>query len=208
MNSTLPNDQRNQSSFGITWALIGFVVVGAALSIRLTSDPRWMSWHLSRLGEGGHLSSAIFNMTMGVAAIILTLIAMRVSEELVQLQQAQRVKPLRNLLIAAALCWVGVACFPFDRFPIIHNIFGYGEALLLMIAMLGLRALCPIFSQRTYTIGMGAAVIVALLLAVFLMTHAVTLLVVELIGQLALFLWLLSMTHDIRMERQKRVIIH
>ncbi len=200
------NDIAPRSSFSITWALIGLVLVGAALSIHLTTDSRWMEWHLSRLGEGGHLSSAIFNYTMGIAAIIFTILAMRISEELQTAEPHDGARVLRNLIIAAAVCWVGVACFPFDAFPVIHNVFGYGEAFILMIAMLGLKQICPRFSNRTYYIGLTASCIMAALLGLYLTIHLTTLLFVELVGEALLFSWLLSMTADMRRIARKPVM--
>lgn len=194
------------SSFGITWALMGLVLVGAAISIHLTTDSRWMEWHLSRLGEGGHLSSAIFNFTISLAAVIFTVIAMRMSDEIQTSEPHDGARTLRNLLIAAAMCWIGVACFPFDTFPLIHNIFGYGEAFILMIAMLGLWRICPRFSTRTYYVGVGAAVVVGLLLVLFLTIRLTTLLFVELVGEALLFAWLLSMTADMRRIKRKPVV--
>ena len=202
MEVQLHDDEvHSPSSFAMVWALLGLVLAGAAASIHLTTDSRWMEWHLSRLGEGGHLSSAIFNYTVAGAAVIFTLVAARISEELEKIQPHQGTRLLRNLFVATALCWIGVACFPFDAFPIIHNIFGYGEALILIMTTLGLRHIYPGFSARTYWIGVAASVVLASLLALFLTIHFTTLLFVELVGQIMLLAWLVSMTADLRARR-------
>ncbi len=189
----------------MTWAMIGLALTGLAISIHLTTDSRWVNWHLSRLGEGEHLSSAIFNFTMGTAALALTLIASRLTEEIELSDPHKGARILRNLIIVAAVCWVGVACFPFDRFPVIHNGFGYGEAFILMFTMLALPRICPRFSRRTYLLGGWSAVIVFMLMVFFLATHAITLLFVELLGQVTLFAWLLSMAYDMRKIRRKPI---
>jgi len=182
------------SSYALTWILIGIVTLGIALSITLTPDTRWMTWHLSRLGEGKSLAAAIFNFTFIFAALILVKLASRIMSE-VSTTGAHR---LRTLFFCVAICWLGVGSFPFDQFPIIHNIFGYSQFLLIGYMMLRLRHICNCFSERTYTIGVGVAVVTALLLALFHLTHFTTLLVVEIIGQFGVYGWLLSMAGDLR----------
>ncbi|MFZ1258185.1 MAG: DUF998 domain-containing protein [Candidatus Saccharimonas sp.] len=186
------------SSFNITWILIGSATVGTALSIALTKDTKWMQWHLSRLGEGASLSSAIFNFTIIMAGLVLLLMAMRITDEITHHKPHPGVGQLRMLLIIAAMCWAGVGAFPFDTWPVIHNVFGYGQFLVLSAAMVGLKHICPRFSPRTYNIGLMAVIITAILVALFHLTHFTTLLVVELIGQLFIYAWLLSMTYDAR----------
>lgn len=182
------------SSYALTWTLIGVVTLGIALSIALTPDSRWMAWHLSRLGEGRSLAAAIFNFTFVFAALILVKLASRIMSE-ISTQGAHR---LRTLFFCVAVCWLGIGSFPFDQFPIIHNIFGYSQFLLIGYMMLRLRHICNCFSERTYTTGVGVAVVTALLLALFHLTHFTTLLVVEIIGQFGVYGWLLSMAGDLR----------
>jgi hypothetical membrane protein len=186
--------RQRASSYTLTWTLIGVVTLGIALSIALTPDTRWMSWHLSRLGEGGSLAAAVFNFTFILAALILVKLASRIMSEL-STPGAHR---LRALFFCVAVCWLGIGSFPFDQFPIIHNIFGYGQFLLIGYMMLRLRHICRCFSERTYTIGVGVAILTALLLTFFHITHFTTLLVVEIIGQLGVYGWLLSMAGDAR----------
>lgn len=51
-----------RSSFHMALLLVGIAVVGIGTSMLLTDDPRWLQWHLSRLGEGGHISSRGFSI--------------------------------------------------------------------------------------------------------------------------------------------------
>ena len=187
---------RSISSFNLAWLFTGITLTGLALSIALTTDSRWSHWHLSRLGEGNSLSASIFNFSLIIAAMILSWLGIKVANEVRGDRPHAGVFILRSLLLFIALCWVGVATFPFDRFPIIHNLFGYGQFLTVGYAMLGLKHLCPRFSDRTYFIGYGAALITGLLMAIFHLTHFTSLLVVELIGQLFIYIWVLSMTAD------------
>lgn len=184
------------SSFNLAWAFTGVTLTGLALSIALTTDSRWAQWHLSRLGEGGSLSASIFNFSLIIAAMILSWLGIKVANEIRGDRPHAGVFILRSVLFFIALCWVGVATFPFDKAPIIHNIFGYAQFFAVGFAMLRLKWLCPRFSDRTYFIGYGATLLTGLLMALFHMTHFTTLLVVELIGQLFIYIWVLSMTAD------------
>lgn len=186
-------------SFGLTWALIGIALTGIAVSIAFTSDPRWMNWHLSRLGEGGHVSSAIFNFTLIAAAMVYVLLANRIAEEVqAHWNQPRAAKILRILFIASAISWIGVACFPFDRFPVIHNIFGYSQFFAVILVMISLGHICPKFSKRSIYAGYLAFGVSVGLMIFFHATHLITLLMVEIIGELLMFAWMISMTHDLR----------
>ena len=186
--------KRTTSSYALTWTLIGVATLGIALSIQLTPDSSWMTWHLSRLGEGHSLAAAVFNFTFIFAALILAKLAARIMSE----TSAKGTNTLRTLLFSVAICWIGVGTFPFDQFPVIHNLFGYSQFLIMGYLMLRLRHICPSFSERTYTIGLGVAITTGLLLALFHLTQFTTLLVVEIIGQLGIYAWLLSMANDLR----------
>lgn len=187
---------RRLTSFNLAWVLVGVTLLGLALSIHLTTDDRWIEWHLSRLGEGSGVAASIFNFSLVVAALIMTWLAVHVTDEVDDRRPHPGLGRLRALLYFVALCWVGVASFPFDKFPIVHNIFGYAQFFAIGVMMLGLKRLCPRFSNRTYMIGYGAAIITGLLMGLFHLTHFTTLLVVELIGQVFIYVWLLSMTYD------------
>lgn len=186
------------TSYNLAWALVGIATTGVSLSMLLTHDTRWMQWHLSRLGEGESLSSAVFNFTIIFTALVLVLLAVRVTDELAKINTHHRANLLRLLLFIAAVCWVGVGIFPFDKFPIIHNIFGYGQFFIICGTMLGIRRLSAVFSDRTHAVGYGAVLITGVMMALFHLTHFTTLLVVELIGQVFVYAWFLSMTSDLR----------
>ncbi len=189
---------KKASSFSLTLALIGIGVVGLSLSMWLTKDTRWMQWHLSRLGEGNEFSSAIFNYSLILAAMVLAALAIRLTDEIRTRDPRRSVTFLRNMMLGAAAAWVGVAIFPFDRFPLIHNIFGYSQMLIICILMLTLKRLTTSFSARTHTIGLIAVLVSGALMTLHHLVHVPSLLLVELVGQVALFAWLISMTTDQR----------
>lgn len=182
------------------WTLIGIAVTGLALSMALTKDTHWTQWHLSRLGEGQQFAAAIFNYSLIAAAMILVLITVRITDEIHQRHPKQSIFVLRTAFLLVAAGWVGVATFPFDRFPTIHNIFGYGQMAIVCFLMLRLKHLSRGFSDRTHAIGLAGAIAGGSLMAMFHLVHTPSLLVVELCGQIILFAWLLSMTRDQRLQ--------
>ena len=149
-------------SFRYAVALVGVAISGLALSIYLTTDSRWMQSHLSRLGEGGHLSSAIFNFTMGLVAVLLAVTATRLTDELERSHRHPRQRYIHVLFLVAAVMCTGVACFPFDTYPSIHNVFGHLSALALVLCMIGLSWLYPYFPRRVYYLGVLSALFVTL----------------------------------------------
>lgn len=178
-------------------------MTGLALSIRLTTDSHWLHWHLSRLGEGSGVSASVFNFSLTLAALILAWLGTRVTDEVDERRPHPGVVALRLLLFFVAVCWAGVASFPFDKFHVIHNIFGYAQFFAIGYMMLWLKRLCPRFSDRTYYIGYIAAITTGLLMGLFHLIHFMTLLSVELIGQVFIYAWVLSMTYDQRRHLQK-----
>jgi hypothetical membrane protein len=194
---------RHFTSYTIAWVLIGVTLTGLALSIRLTTDSYWVQWHLSRLGEGAGVAAHVFNFSLTLAALILAWLGTRVTDEVDEYRPHPGVVALRSTLLFVAICWVGVASFPFDTFPILHNVFGYAQFLAVGFMMLWLKWLCPRFSDRTYYLGYAAAITTGLLMGLFHLTHFLTLLIVELIGQLFIYAWVLSMTYDQRRYLQK-----
>lgn len=190
------------TSHGLTWALIGVCMSGISLSMVLTSDPRWINWHLSRLGEGGHVSSAIFNCTLIVGAVVFVLLARKIAQEVEDRWNDERAaRLLRIFFTISAISWIGVASFPFDRFPVVHNIFGYSQFFAACIIMVLLKQICPTFSRRTIQFGYTAFALTFVLMMVFHVTHAVSLLLVEIVGEFAMFGWLLSMTTDLNARK-------
>ncbi len=189
--------RHKHTSHSFAWALLGVITTGFALSMLITQDTRWANWHLSRLGEGNSTASFIFNGTMILAAMVLILLATRIAEEMNHQGNRPGARWLQGALVVVAVCLVGVGAFPFDKFPIIHNIFGYGQFFVLSGLILALRRVHPGFQERTYLIGYAAVGMTMLLMTLFHLTHFTTLLVVELIGQLLVYVWILAVTHDL-----------
>jgi len=185
-----------RGSFLCTLVLSAIGVIGISASVALTRDMRWMRWHLSRLGEGGGFAAHIFNFTLIACAICLLCVAWQIYDEL-SYDAHDKNRPMIPLLLSAtAICWMGVGLFPFDHYPVIHNVFGYSEFILLGALMLGAKRWHRIISERTYWLGYSAVFVSSAMMLGFHLTHFTSLLVVELVGEAFLFAWLVSFTFD------------
>lgn len=176
--------------------MIGVAYTGMIVSMLLTNDPRWMEWHLSRLGEGGHLSSYIFNASAMIVGVLLVLFGKYAARELSIYHPDTKQRQFVAILGAMGACLFGVALFPFDQFHVVHNIFGYGFFLSAGILMMALSSIVPTISSRTYQLGLAAAAITTTLMVLHHLVHFTPLLVVELVGQLFLFAWLMAIAFE------------
>jgi len=161
-----------------------------------TRDARWAQWHLSRLGEGGGASAIVFNLTVIACAVCLTIIASYLYGERARTVPLGRAEVVRTLLYVVAICWIGIGMFPFDGHPIVHNIFGYGEFIVLGVLIAGMRYWSPNLTRRTYWLGYIGVCVAVLMMIGFHVTHFTSLLSIELIGEAFFIGWLLSVTYD------------
>ena len=156
-----------------------------------------MEWHMSRLGEGRHLSSAIFNLSALLVAATLASYGDAMAR---RLSESFRVR-FRGLIWVMALALAGVALFPFDEFPVIHNVFGYSFFFATGILMVWSALKVSDFSRRSDYIAVTAAVVTFGLMLMHHLLHMTTLLTVEVIGELLLFTWLMSIAMDVELGR-------
>ncbi len=184
-------------SFGIV------ILFGAIISGLTATDDRWMGWHFSRLGEGGTFSSLIFNLSLLISAVIMFLLGMALSNEVRKVSRNGIDTHMVYSIISRAfttvtVCLIGVAIFPFDRFPAIHNIFGYSMLFIFLWLCVVLPGILPIFSKTFYNYSRSIILYVIVCYALFLVTQTITLLVVETILFVCLYIWLLSLINGIQ----------
>lgn len=176
--------------------LVFIAIVGMGASIALTTDPYWVNWHMSRLGEGRSFASVIFNSSLILGAIVLVLLSDKIRHEHRLAGEMRGMDKFSALIVCVAVGWIGVALFPFDQYPVVHNVFGYGMFTAACILMLGLVKISPHFSRRTYAIGTAAVLVTSILMALHHLVGLTSLLVVEFIGEAMLFAWLFSVAAD------------
>ena len=175
---------------------------GMSLSIAFTTDARWIEWHMSRLGEGRHLSSVIFNVSMILVAGTLVTYSWAMTRTL----DKSKARTFRGMIWVMALALVGVALFPFDEYPVAHNMFGYCFFFATGILMLWSVAHVKQFSRRSARIALTAAIVTFALMALHHLYSFTTLLTVELIGELLLFAWLMSIALDVDPVRKRLTV--
>lgn len=187
----------------LAYLFFGIMLSGAILSGLLTTDHRWMSWHFSRLGEGGMLSALIFNISLFISAIVMFAIGIALTDNISQvarlthnnLDHAKTV--VQRSFFAITICLIGVAIFPFDRFPVIHNIFGYSMLFVFLALCIVTPKILPIFSKKLYIYGKLAILTTAICYVFYIIIGSITLLAVEFIIFLFLYGWLLMFINGI-----------
>jgi len=98
---------------------------------------------------------------------------------------------IRRAFSVVSVCLIGVAIFPFDRFPAIHNIFGYSMLFMFLALSVNMQRILPIFSRQFYSYGRSIILCAILCYILFLAAKVITLLTVEFIMLTLLYIWLL-----------------
>lgn len=190
-----PRPRMNNSNLAYSFGSV--LLAGAVTSGLMTKDVRWMNWHFSRLGEGGTISSVIFNVTLLISAMFMFTLGSKLSDSISRISDVadidiNRAKTIiRRAFNAATVCLVGVAFFPFDRFPAIHNIFGYSMLFIFLALCINMQKILPIFSRPFYIYGRSIILCAILCYILFLAAKTITLLTVEFIMVMLLYVWLL-----------------
>lgn len=187
----------------LAYLFFGTMLIGAALSGLLTTDTRWMSWHFSRLGEGGMLSALIFNSALLASAIIIFALGLALTDNISRISDIEGVNLNRAKIIIGrsfniiAVCLIGLAMFPFDKFPVPHNIFGYSMFFTLLSLCVTTPSFLPIFSRKFYVYGHVVILLAAVCYVLFLVVGSITLLTVEFVVYTLLYGWLLLFINGI-----------
>lgn len=172
----------------------GTVLSGSLISGLLTTDPSWLGWHFSRLGEGATISSSIFNLTLLFSGCILFTIALVIKRHLVSVARGRSryIKSSRvffYLLTLTSLCLVLLAAFPFDRYPLAHHIAGYTMLAATLALALASHFLLPVFSKAyRLVVYLSLFVTVALYIPYFTI-HVLPLILIEFIIFLLIYVW-------------------
>lgn len=183
----------------LAYSFGGVLLTGAVTSGLLTKDNRWMHWHFSRLGEGGTFASVIFNMTLIISAFLMLNLALTIRDNISNIPSgimSESAADRAGSMFFRAFCYVtvcliGVALFPFDRFPAIHNVFGYSMLFTFLYLCAATSRILPIFSKKFYIYGYSILLLTIILYTFFLGFKSVTLLFVEMIILAFLYGWLL-----------------
>jgi len=169
-----------------------FLVVGAFASMLTATDVYWWRDNLSALGMASNASSWVFNGTVIVAGVIVTIIARYATAGLPAdtPKDARRRHIVRIGLILMGLFLTCVGIFPVDAFFLVHNTVATGMAVAFGGVVIALPWLVPSISKVFVALGyIYVAVIV--LVAVFFATGYYNLTAVELIAAILIFSWII-----------------
>lgn len=200
---------RRISSEPILYLIAAIMAVGGLLSAAMTADPRWMQWHLSRLGEGGHVSAVVFNLSCALSSLLMGEFARRIVNDLAiitmpraTLEAARRIVGVGLGLVA--VCMMGIAVFPFDHYPVVHNIFGYGMTLVYVVIITQLPTLLPVFTRVFMAFTYAFVALMVVLFGVYFATGGTRphLIYIEITGLLFFFVWVIMLVRSIRVHNR------
>lgn len=195
---------RKLDSLKLLYLFVVILLIGAIFSAVITKDTRWMDWHFSRLGEGGNFSSLVFNITLFISAMVMFILALSLRDNISLITSNVNININRAKMIVyrslsiVTLCLIGVAVFPFDRFPVIHNICGYSMLFIILALCIYVPNLLPIFSKKFYIYSRLVILCVIICYILFIVLSVISLLTVEFIIFLCLFGWFLLFIKGIR----------
>lgn len=192
-------------SHKLAYSFGGVLLTGSFFSSILTEDVRWIQWHFSRLGEGETFSSYIFNITLIISSVLMYYLAVNVRDSIKNISTEKLNINISNRASSTyykafcyvTVCLLGVAIFPFDRFPIVHNIFGYSMLFTFLYLCIFSQRILPIFSKQFYIFGYFIIFLTMILYTFFLGFKTITLLFVEAVILIFLYRWFILFLNGI-----------
>lgn len=197
MTHTLRSNKLGSHAHLLYWAFVIFSTFSIVLAMATTTDKRWMQWHLSRLGEGVELPAAIFNFSLCIIGLLAFLLLKEVAALVKQRFRNQQSWPLVLLGLTLMLQHFGLAAFPYDRFPHIHDFFGYGVFFVSSGMLFFSWLIAPYLQASTKRYSIAIAVIAAIPMILYQYFSVGTLLIMELYGILCMFVWFWLVLYDV-----------
>ena len=148
MKSFILSTQKLAPARLTVWMTLVFLV-GIALSACLTSEPQWVNWSFSALGERGELSSFIFNIAIAMMAVIMWCLAESMSNIL-----ELSLVALRTI----AFCGMAIAIFPNDTQHGLHYIFSRLSIIIFAFYAFMLPFTTSLFTRQQKSIMLGLSV--------------------------------------------------
>ena len=180
------------------WSFVTFTTVSIALAMLITVDKRWMQWHLSRLGEGAELPAAIFNFSLCIIGLLVFLLINEIVRVVKIKKPGVRVWPLTIVASVLLVQHFGIAAFPYDRFPNVHDFFGYGIFFVASAMLFFISFIAPYLDQMTKFAGLGIAVLAGIPMVLYQYFNVGTLLIMELYGTAWMYVWFWLIIHNVK----------
>lgn len=187
------NTLSTKQLFRLYWFFVFFIVASLVITMLTTRDDRWMQWHLSRLGEGTELPAAFYNFSLCIVGLLAFILAYQTTKIIKARAPKVNVAPYRGIYAITLLQHFGIATFPYDRFPQIHDFFGYGLFFTCTLLLLLLKYIAPYLSKSTVRAGLLMTVLASIPMILYQYFGIGTLLVMELYG----IFWMLLLIYII-----------
>lgn len=159
-----------------------FMISGIATAGLTSDDPYWYKNNFSQLGDRTTFAASMFNTTLILAGICVSIVGYFAISELITTNRQRRdwliaqhpdaaVEPtirffrtrmaiLMLLLTMCGVCFIGIGSFRYTPHPLIHNIFSHSMVVFMALVMVGIPWLAPQVS-RAFVIISDVAVAVA-----------------------------------------------
>ncbi|GEM_PF-2594029 len=187
----------------LIFAFILLLCAGIGASAVTTTDPTWVKWHFSQLGEGGTLSAHMFNATMILSGLMLWLYAAQLRSAMMRHlsrhQVADFVHLYRLIFRSLGVALAGVGLVARDQHLLLHDIFGYGVFTLCVLLVFGSALIPQFFPRDLQMYSAGATIITLILWAIHagFQGNIVSMTQVEIVGATGMFVWLWLFTSHI-----------
>ncbi|WP_345435615.1 DUF998 domain-containing protein [Microbacterium gilvum] len=179
--------------------LLLFVVGGVFASMLTADDPAWWTLNFSMLGAGGYTSSAVFNVTIIVAGVMLLTLADYLTIELRAKRTAARIDGVvvvRTILVIVGVALSGVGLVPVDVNVAVHNTFAI-TALVGFATLMGATPALVDGLPRTFlALTTVFAIAIGVIVLLFWPVRYLNLTAVELLAVLLIFVWLIMFTRN------------
>lgn len=148
--------------------LFAFLVAGTLFSMLTAADPRWWERNFSQLGAGGATAWA-FNGTLAVGGLLLATVGSYVGRDLHRILGDDALGRIGRVVVLFALAGAALAAIgllPLHRAPVAHNVAAFLLLALLPVLAVDATAVVPGPPRvlTLTTVGVGIALVVAVLL--------------------------------------------
>ncbi len=188
--------------------IIGLIMVfGGGSSMLLNPNHDWMALHLSRLGEGRQLSSYLFNATVAFSGLAIIELGNALARD--KTWRARAKKPQQWVAHSAfrliALCMVGLSIFPYDKFPLVHDVFGYSMTVFYLASVIYLTRALRLFTPTFKRITWGVVGVMFIMFGYYFIlgNRQITLLQIQVIGLVFFFVWLARLASGLSAQNQR-----
>jgi len=193
----------NATTLKISSALAVFLITGTLTSMMTASEPRWWQVHISELGAGSGFSAYAFNITLIIAGAVVISIADLIAKDFARLckvdpeHRRANIGMLRIVLFIMGVFLAFIGIFPWNRYPILHNVASNGMIILFIAMVMRLRYLVPTFSRAFFIFSYTLIGVIIVSLVLLMHFGYFDLTAFEIVCFLTLFGWLVVFVRQV-----------